>query len=266
MYFLIREDLEHKLLSGGVIYLDGCPTYKVTLEDMANYGFTRMQNVIALMSSDDSSASRFLNVSVGDEKISIYYVLVVGILQELAQNIQSDVEQESLLSNSIPAFLSLFFKRDVCFDENNGFVVKDTDGTTVFVLNEENYNQFRIILKCRNCLSDLSDAEDENPANEMAAKLLAKKKMLREKIHKSKKSRGEDGVSMADLISIFAEAEGMPLQDVYKNYDMYQFNNQFNRLKIMDDFHVNIQALLAGAKSEDIKLQHWLSKIKKEEQ
>ena len=100
----------------------------------------------------------------------------------------------------------------------------------------------------------------------MAAQLLAKRKMLREKIHKSKKNMGEDSISMADLISIFAEAESMSLQDVYDRYDMYQFNNQFNRLKIMDDFHVNIQALLAGAKSEDVKLQHWLSKIKKDEQ
>ena len=67
---------------------------------------------------------------------------------------------------------------------------------------------------------------------------------------------------MADLISIFAEAEHLPLQDVYNKYDIYQFNNQFNRLKIMDDYHVNIQALLAGAKSEELHMQHWLTKIK----
>ena len=97
----------------------------------------------------------------------------------------------------------------------------------------------------------------------MAAKLLEKKRMLNEKIRKSKSRSGDDLISMADLISIFAEAEKMPLQDVYRKYDMYQFNNQFNRLKIMDDYQVNIRALLAGAKSEDVKLQHWLSKINK---
>ena len=261
---MIREDLEHKLLSGGIIYIDDCPTYKVTLGDMANYGFTRMQNVIALMSSDDSSASKLLNI--GEEEVSTFYVLVIGIMQEIRRDGIQTTDRESLLSNSVPAFLSLFFRRDVSFEDGVGFVVKDEDQKTVFVLNEDNYSQFRNILKCRNCMTDLSDVEDENPANEMAAKLLAKRKMLKEKIHKSRRVNGEDGVSMADLISIFAEAEGMPLQDVYKNYDMYQFNNQFNRLKIMDDFHVNIQALLAGAKSEDVKLQHWLSKIKKDEQ
>ena len=145
-------------------------------------------------------------------------------------------------------------------------MVKNDAGDVLFVLNEKNYDDFRKILKHRNCLFDLADIEDENPANDMAAKLLAKKKELQAKLRKAKSNNNEDGISMADLISIFAEAESMPLQDVYKNYDVYQFNNQFNRLKIMDDYKVNIQALIAGAKSEDVKLQHWLSKIKKNEQ
>jgi hypothetical protein len=159
----------------------------------------------------------------------------------------------------------LFFKREVYFDKNVGFVVKDDSDNILFVLDESNYNQFRNILKHRNCFADMDDIDDENPANEMAAKLLEKKRMLKEKLLKSQKSQEGDGISMADLISIFAEAENMPLQDVYCNYDMYQFNNQFNRLKIMDDYRVSIQALMAGAKSEDVKLQHWISKINKED-
>ena len=86
---MIRDDLEHKLLSGGVIYIEDCPTYKVTLKDMADYGFTKMQNIIALMATDDESASKFLqNI---DGTVSTFYVLVVAILQELEQK----DEQES---------------------------------------------------------------------------------------------------------------------------------------------------------------------------
>jgi hypothetical protein len=216
------------------------------------------------MATDDESASKFLqNI---DGTVSTFYVLMVTILQELEQKAEQDGGQDAVLHNSAIAFLSLFFRRDVCFDKNRGFVVKDESGNIAFVLGETNYNQFRSILKHRNCFSDLSDEDDENPANEMARKLLEKKRMLKDKLRKSKKSNEENGVSMADLISIFAEAEKMPIQDVYCNYDMYQFNNQFNRLKIMDDYRVNIQALMAGAKSEDVKLQHWISKIKKDEQ
>ena len=160
----------------------------------------------------------------------------------------------------------MFFKRKVSFHEKYGFIIGEND-EDIKVLNDRNYDEFRLILKERNCLIDLDETEDvDNPANEMARKLLEKQKMLREKVRRAKQARGDDeGLTMADLISIFAEAEHMPLQDVYDNYDVYQFNNQFNRLKIMDDFHVNIQALLAGAKSDEVKLQHWLSKIKKQD-
>ena len=76
---MIREDLEHKLLSGGVINIGNCPTYKVTLQDMADNGFTEMQNIIALMASDDEYASNFLQTI--DGVVSTYYVLVIGIMQ-----------------------------------------------------------------------------------------------------------------------------------------------------------------------------------------
>lgn len=256
---MTREDLEHKLLSGGVIYIDGCPTYKVTLQDMADCGFSKMQEVISLMASDDTSASKLL--SNIDDTVSTFYVLIIGIIQELRQNDNGEEKHETTLYNTAIKFLSLFFRREVFFDKNTGFVVKDDSDNILFVLNESNYDQFRNILRQRNCFADISDFQDENPANEMAAKLLAKKRMLKEKLRKAQRTQGEDGISMADLISIFAEAEKMPLQDVYRNYDVYQFNNQFNRLRIMDDYHVNIQALIAGAKAEDVKLQHWISKI-----
>ena len=38
--------------------------------------------------------------------------------------------------------------------------------------------------------------------------------------------------------------------DEIMEYDLYQFNDQFNRLKIMEDYEVNVQALLHGAKKK----------------
>ena len=111
---MTREDLKHKLLSGcaiyidgGVIYLDDCPTYKVTLQDMADFGFGQMQDVIALMASDDASASKFLNNI--DGTVSTFYVLMVGIVQELRQVTNQGEKQEAALYDSALAFLSLFF-------------------------------------------------------------------------------------------------------------------------------------------------------------
>ena len=55
----------------------------------------------------------------------------------------------------------------------------------------------------------------------------------------------------------------MTMHDIMQ-YDLYQFNDQFNRLKIMDDYEVSVQALLHGAKKEDVNLTHWITKIKHE--
>ena len=55
--------------------------------------------------------------------------------------------------------------------------------------------------------------------------------------------------------------EKMKIEDVCE-YDFFQFNNQFNRMKVVEDFKVNVQSLLAGADSKSIKLKHWLSKLK----
>ena len=71
----------------------------------------------------------------------------------------------------------------------------------------------------------------------------------------------ESAITLSDLVSILASGFGMTLQEVM-GYDLYQFNDQFNRLKIMDDYEVSVQALLHGAKKEDINFTHWLTKIK----
>lgn len=264
---LNKYDLEHKLLRGSVLYLGDIPTYKVTLGEMADNGFATMQGVISILTMDDSKASEMFNADF--ENPSTFIFIYYSILQELhriKEGLVNEKDWDGLLLNTIPLFLSMFFKRKVAFHEKYGFIIGEND-EGIKVLNDRNYDEFRLILKERNCLIDLNETEDaDNPANEMARKLLEKQKMLREKVKRAKQAKGDDeGLTMADLISIFAEAEHIPLQDVYDNYDVYQFNNQFNRLKIMDDFHVNIQALLAGAKSEEVKLQHWLSKIKKQD-
>lgn len=264
---LNEYDLEHKLLRGSSLFIDSVPTYKITLGQMADYGFTKMQSIISLLCMDDDKINDLLNCPV--ENPSVFLFIVVNMLREYemieSKQINPD-DIENTLCVSVPSFLMLLFKKDVLFDQSCGFIV-GSKGKEEFILNSSNYDKLRTILKERNCLLD-SDTigQFDNPNSDMAKKLLEKRKKLREKIKKSKIENGnDDGLTMADLISIFAEAENMPLQNVYDNYDIYQFNNQFNRLKIMDDFHVNIQALLAGAKKDEVKLQHWLSKIKKQE-
>lgn len=262
-----KIDLEHKLLKGSVIYLGNIPTYKVTIGQMVDfqYGYSMCQQIIGILCMDDEKTDSMLS---DDIEHTTWNFIVAQILTELA-GIQHGKINESdyslLLITTLPLFLSMVFGDKVVFDVERGIFSIGENGLS---LSQDNYPQFRDILKERNCLMNLDGVDNtDNPANEMTKKLLEKRKKLRDKVKRGKQANGEDddGLTIADLISIFAEAERVPLQNVYDKYDVYQFNNQFNRLKIMEDYQVNIKALLAGAKSDDIKLQHWLSKIKKQD-
>lgn len=261
---MTKDDLEHKLQRGSILYLDDIPTYKITLGEMADFGFTKAQSIISVLCMDDDKTKDYL--AEFTEQPSTFLYIVLKILQEYKQIENGEVNScnsNDLFYKSITSLLKLIFKEEVTFDSDYGFIIGDGSG----LLNSTNYNKFRQILKNRNCLVDINEIEDlDNPDNDMVKILLERRKKLREKVKKLKHSSDEDeDLTMADLISIFAEAEHMPLQNVYDFYDIYQFNNQFNRLKIMDDYHVNVQALIAGAKSDELKLQHWLSKIKNKE-
>ena len=262
-----KIDLEHKLLKGSVIYLGNIPTYKATIGQMVDfqYGYSMCQQIIGILCMDDEKTDSILS---GDVEHTTWNFIVAKIFTELVEINQGQISKsdyELLLITTLPLFLSIVFGDNVTFDVEQGVFSIGENGLS---LSQDNYPQFRDILKERNCLMNLDGVDNtDNPANEMTKKLLEKRKKLRDKVKRGKHINGDDdeGLTMADLISIFAESEHMPLQEVYDKYDVYQFNNQFNRLKIMEDYQVNIKALLAGAKSDDIKLQHWLSKIKKQD-
>lgn len=261
-----KEDLEHKLLKGSILYFEQVPTYSITLGQMAEFGFSRAQGIINLLCMEDSRAKEFLSADMEQAAFAFIYLLISEERKKITDGqIAGDMREDTLLY-SIPAFLELLFKNKVVFDSDYGFVI-GTDAGGKTIINDSNYAELRDILKERNCLADIDElTASDNPASGMVKQLLDKRKKLREKVRRAKKREGSDDgepLTMADLISIFAQAQTMFLQDVYDRYDIYQFNNQFNRLKIMDDYHVSIQALLAGAKSEDVKLKHWLTKISK---
>lgn len=271
-----KLDLEMKLLNGSILFCGNIPIHRLTLEQMTEFGYFKSQRLLNLLTLKDDYTKKCFEKDVENSTYNLIYYTMLDEIYKIKNNeldFQNIEDVDNLLCLSLPSFLMLIFQSEVTFDVNDGFVIENKNSVNVedkyFYLNESNFNNFRDLLRYRNCLSDIDEEIDgENPSNEMAKMLLEKRRKLRQKLKKSKQNSNDDesALSIADLISIFAESRKLPLQDVYKNYDIYQFNNQFNRLKIMEDYQVNIQILLAGAKSEDVKLQHWLTKINKQDE
>jgi hypothetical protein len=126
-----------------------------------------------------------------------------------------------------------------------------------FVINEGNIEDIISVLKLRNGLGE-SEEDEGNPANETVRRLIEKRNEMRKKL---KRLKGEENkITIWELIDIFSSIMKMPYQEVME-YDIYQFNIQFARMRAYDDYEVGIQSLLHGAKKEDVKLQHYIRKL-----
>lgn len=253
-------DLELNFLEGNPIEIEpNLNIHKVSfsLINKKKIGYLTYNRIINMLCLTNDDIKDF----VIDDDIDVYTFLVLYTIQSIEEKLdnKSSTDNSKYFIDELISVLQVIFNDTVFLDINTGIFYVGENETS---LNKNNFYQFQSIIRKRNCLDNIEEEKDD-PANEMARRLLEKRKKAREKLAKAKASQnGESGnqLTIVDLISIFAEAEHMKLEDVFQ-YDIYQFNNQFNRMKIFKDYDVNIQALLAGAKSEDIELQHWLSKI-----
>ena len=235
--FQFDKDLIY--ITGKTIMLNGVPIPPITIDEIAEMGYSNYRKLLSYICADIDDVIK--NNDGKYDNSYVYAFLLYGYLNN---------------EDSRKAFTDAL--RMIChtdciqYDEKQeAFLINDG------ILNNDNFLDFQMIVKERNGISQLNEDID-NPANAKAAALLAKKKALKKKIDKAK-NQDSNGITLADLISITASGLHLPLS-VVGQYDMYQFNDQFNRLRIFKDYDVNIQALLAGADANSVKLQHWISK------
>jgi hypothetical protein len=233
-------DLECKYISGKVVYVDGVPIYPLPLDYIFELGYSTYNRMLNYICISSSVISDLLKVDYEEEEV--FNFLIANCLTY--DNIYSDVI----------GFFNLIC-RDELFISKDG-VITNADNT----IQVDNFNFLKIqkVIKQRNGVENIKEDID-NPSNEMARRLIEKRNKLRKKLEKQKHDEsGSSEITIVDLVSILASGLGLEIETVCK-YDIYQFNDQFNRLKIFKDYEVNIQALLAGANKEDINLVHWLS-------
>ena len=239
-----QADKELVYITGKPFYLDGVPICPITIDDIVDIGYTNYRVLLNFICADIND---FIDNSEGKYSNEDLFAFVVNsfLHNKDARNILLNALHMICKTENI-----LYDKDNECFKIDNGYLTYD------------NFLTFQSIVKERNGISKLNEDVD-NPANAKAAALLARKKALKKKLDKAKDQDTSD-ITLADLISILASGMKLPIP-VICQYDMYQFNDQFNRLRIFKDYEVNVQALLAGADSNSIHLQHWISKTSSDE-
>lgn len=236
-------DLSLKLCSNHPIYTEDIPIYPVSIKKIAEIGYSKFISQMQIFCLSDSDILRMTGKEISGIGIYRYYIQC-GIA-------------DSTFMDMLVSMMSLFTRSSVYFSQNDGVFLSDS-----FSITEEKFYKMQSIIKIRNGLEDIED-EVDNPANDAARRILQRRTEEREKLRRVKKNEDGDDIDISDLVSIYANNVGLLIQDVME-YDLYQFNNQFNRLKIMSDYDVSIQALLHGAKKESVNLKHWITKIKRD--
>lgn len=236
------RDLELKLCSNEPIYVDGVPIFPIPINRIAEVGYTKFNVELKLLCLTEDDIKNLTENDISE--IGVYKYLVATALHD------DDLMNVMIFwLSEITRCKVIFSKRRMCFV------------TRAFEINKNNFAAIQTVIRQRNGLQDIEE-EEENPANEAARRVLQRRKEERLKRRKAKALNDEESaITLSDLVSILASGLGMTLQEVM-GYDLYQFNDQFNRLKIMDDYEVSVQALLHGAKKEDINFTHWITKIK----
>lgn len=238
-----NRDIELCLCSKDPIFVEGVPVYPISLQEIAKIGYMRF-----------NAGMRFLCLSADDIRLHSGHEIAED---EIFKYLFACCAESSELREMICLLLSR-----ITHTKMNMLVHRQVFSCGAFDIGRRNFRAIQDVIRLRNGLRNI-DEEDDNPDNEAARRVLQRRKEERLKRKRAKAAEDGSDITISDLVSIMANGLGMTIHDIMQ-YDLYQFNDQFNRLKIMDDYEVSVQALLHGAKKEDVNLTHWITKIKHE--
>lgn len=133
------------------------------------------------------------------------------------------------------------------------------------IMTEEKFYEFQTMMR-RMCFLEFEGEEIIIDPNDSPATKRLKMQMRanREKVRRAKAakaSKEKNDLKLSDLIgSITINNCGLNMENIY-NITYYAFQDQLKRMGWRDQFNINNQAALAGAKLKKSQLKHWMRSI-----
>ena len=244
---------ELKLLKGSPIYVDKIAIYPITIGEITDdLGIDEYNLYLSLISISKEQ------YEITNEEITNFDIVCQICFTDNKLNDGRELKTVYLEA------LKQFLHKEVNFvvdDKYAYLIVNNIDEDDYYFISNSNYDQIIEIIKYQNCLINICEEDQNNPADEKTKQLLEKQKRARELLAKAKKQGDGEILTLADLVSILiSNGNGITPFNVW-DMNFYMFNNQFNRMKMLDEYNINVRSLLAGAKAEDINLKHWMSKV-----
>ena len=251
----LTDDFTLKCMKGSPVLLDDiCAIYPRTLGDIVDIGYSTFLKYINLFNMEKPSLQE-----VKDNELSAllnklddfqYFLFMVNI----------DVDSNQLAKNAF----NFFTHEQVIFSLEQEEIIIGPPQERHLMVAEDFYN-FRKILRRMYFLDvskdDIVIEEDDDPrVRAIKKKLLERKKKLK----KAKTKDNDSNVEFSDLIgSLTLNNCGLNMENIW-NITYYAFHDQLKRMGWRDQFNINNQMALAGAKVDKEKLKHWIKSISSE--
>ena len=251
----LTDDFTLKCMKGSPVFLDDiCAIYPRKLGDIIDIGYSTFLKYINLFNMEKPSLQE-----VKDNELSAllnklddfqYFLFMVNI----------DSESNQLAKNAF----HFFTHEQVIFSLEQEEIIIGPPQERHLMVAEDFYN-FRKILRRMYFLDvskdDIVIEEDDDPrVRAIKKKLLERKKKLK----KAKTKDNDSNVEFSDLIgSLTLNNCGLNMENIW-NITYYAFHDQLKRMGWRDQFNINNQMALAGAKVDKEKLKHWIKSISSE--
>lgn len=251
----LTDDFTLKCMKGSPVFLDDiCAIYPRKLGDIVDIGYSTFLKYINLFNMEKPSLQE-----VKDNELSAllnklddfqYFLFMVNI----------DSESNQLAKNAF----HFFTHEQVIFSLEQEEIIIGPPQERHLMVAEDFYN-FRKILRRMYFLDvskdDIVIEEDDDPrVRAIKKKLLERKKKLK----KAKTKDNDSNVEFSDLIgSLTLNNCGLNMENIW-NITYYAFHDQLKRMGWRDQFNINNQMALAGAKVDKEKLKHWIKSISSE--
>lgn len=245
-----------KFQRGTPIFLDDiCAIYCATIGEIADFGYDKFQACLSaitaqkpIMSNKDKELQKIL-----EPLTDFQYILMLTFLDKNAHELLKEA-------------FRFFCHEDVIFSLDPAQIVVGPIQEKHLLTEEKFYSLQKVIRHMYFIDQDIDEErniirEDDDLAVK-ALKMQMRKRQEQLRKAKAKQARNSGGeLKFSDLIgSITINNCGLNMENIW-NITYYAFHDQLKRMGWRDQFNINNQAAMAGAKLKKSQLKHWIRPI-----
>ena len=251
----LTDDEILKFQRGSPVFLeDICAIYPAKMGEIVDLGYSKFQQYLSVVLVEKPTNSQMQDETLKELIASLtdfQYLLMLTAL---------DIEANQLLKGAFQFFTH----------EN---ITISLDPAQIIIgpleenhlLTEEKFYDFQRIIKRMYFIEQDGEEIIINPDDPPHVRRLKEKmRENRNKVRKAKAKQAErekSDLKFSDLIgSLTIDNCGLNMENVW-NITYYAFHDQLRRMGWRDQFNINNQAALAGAKLKKNQLKHWMRSI-----